>query len=375
MRIQAIITEGKGSFVLDEVTLQPPQAEEVLIEMKASGVCHTDYDCMCMWKDRAPRAEDFLRVGPRSSTYIMGHEGAGIVLQVGANVNHVKPGDRVLLNWAIPCGQCFQCLRFAENICENRRSLPDERFDWRGRKLNTSFALGTMATHVLVPRQAVVKIDNEISFAEACILGCAVMTGFGSVVNAAKVTPGSTVVVLGCGGVGLSVIQGAVYCGATTILAVDIAAARLDMAMQFGATTTLLADTADQGLRQAALKVRNMTGGRGADYCFECTAIPALGPAPLAFTRSGGTAVGVSGIEQSIPFDMELFEWDKTYLNPLYGQCHPTRDFPLLLKLHSENRLKLREMVTRTYPLDGLSEAFSDMRAGRIAKGVLVMNA
>lgn len=372
MQIQAIVTEGKGDFVLDEVILDPPQADEVLIEIKASGVCHTDFDCMCLWKDKAPTPEDFLRVGPRSSTYIMGHEGAGFVTGTGTGVDHVKPGDRVLLNWAIPCGTCFQCSRGAENLCEHRAQLPNERFLWRGHAINTSFALGTMASHALVPKQAVVPLAEGIPFEEACILGCGVMTGFGSAVNAARVKPGSSVVVIGCGGVGLSVMQGAVYCGAQAILAVDISAERLEISRQFGATSTVLVDRRDRGLSQTAHHVRQMTGGRGADYCFECTGVAELGPAPLAFVRNGGTAVGVSGIEQTIPFDMELFEWDKLYVNPLYGQCRPSRDFPLLFRLYRENRLKLKEMISRTYPLSALAQAFGDMRSGRIAKGVLL---
>lgn len=374
MRSTAIITEGKGSFVLEEIEIGTPQIDEVLLEMKASGVCHTDFDCMNAWKDREPCAEDFARVGPRAPIYVMGHEGAGIVLEVGANVKDVRPGDHVLLNWAIPCGECFQCRRDAESICEERKQVPDERFIWRGRHINTSFGLGTMATHALVPRQAVTKIANDVPFASACILGCGVMTGFGSVVNAAKVTQGASVVVLGCGGVGLSAIQGSVYSKAAEIIAVDISYERLELAKQFGATIILAASREDKGLRHAAKEVREMTNGRGADYCFECTAVPQLGPAPLAFVRNGGIAVGVSGIEQSVMFDMELFEWDKLYINPLYGQCKPSRDFPLLLKLYRDGRLKLDQMITRTYPLEGLKDAFEDMHNGKNAKGVLLIN-
>jgi Zn-dependent alcohol dehydrogenase len=198
------------------------------------------------------------------------------------------------------------------------------------------------------------------------------MTGFGSAVNAARVSTGSTVVVLGCGGVGLSVIQGAIFRQAARIIAVDINGSRLELAKRFGATDVVLASRDDDGLLDAASQVRTMTGGRGADYAFECTAVPALGPAPLAFTRNGGTAVGVSGIEQTIQFNMELFEWDKLYINPLYGQCKPSRDFPLLLRLYEEKRLKLDEMVTQTYPLEDLSTAFADMRNGVNAKGVLL---
>ena len=277
-----------------------------------------------------------------------------------------------MLNWAIPCGVCFQCTRGAENICENRGTVPDERFSDPQGTLNASFSLGTMATHSIVPKAAVLKIPEGVPFAVAAILGCGVMTGFGSAVNAAQVSAGSSVVVVGCGGVGLSAIQGALFRNASRVIAVDVSEKRLDLAKQFGATDTLLADRQDKGLRQAAARIKAMTGGRGADYAFECTAVPELGPVPLAMIRSGGTAVGVSGIEQIVPVDMELFEWDKLYINPLYGQCRPSRDFPLLIDLYLSGRLPLDMMVTRTYPLEQLEEAFSDMHAGINAKGVLV---
>ncbi|MDQ3686790.1 MAG: Zn-dependent alcohol dehydrogenase [Acidobacteriota bacterium] len=356
MRARAAVSDGKGRFVIDEVDLGEPQANEVLVQIKASGVCHTDFDHMnCL--DR---------------TYIMGHEGAGIVEKVGPGVAHVTEGERVLLNWAIPCGDCFQCRRGAENICENKPTVPDERFSYKGMKINADFNLGTMSTHTVVPSQAVIKIDGEIPFASAAILGCGVMTGFGSVVNAAKVQKGSSVAVLGTGGVGLSVIQGAVHACAEKIIGVDVNPTRLELARQFGATHTVLANREDQGLLEAAKKVKELTGGRGADYAFECTAVPELGSSPLAMVRNGGTAVGVSGIEQVVSFDMELFEWDKIYINPLYGQCRPSIDFPALLRLYQQKRLKLDEMVTRTYPLDELERAFADMHRGVNAKGVLL---
>lgn len=350
----AIITNGRGEFFLDELQLGDPEAGEVLVQIKASGVCHTDFDSMS-WK----------------RTFVMGHEGAGVVLACGSGVRHVQPGDRVLLNWAIPCGDCFQCRHGAENICERKPTVPNERFRYKDQLINTSFNLGTMATHTVVPWQAVVKIDVEIPFPSAAILGCGVMTGFGSVVNAAKVEKGSSVAVLGTGGVGLSVIQGAVHACARMIIAVDANPKRLELAKQFGATHTILADRQDAGLLNAAKQVKQLTG-RGADYAFECTAVPELGPAPLAMVRNGGMAVGVSGIEQVVPVDMELFEWDKRYINPLYGQCRPSVDFPVLLSLYQQRRLKLDEMVTRTYPLSGLADAFEHMKQGLNAKGVLI---
>jgi S-(hydroxymethyl)glutathione dehydrogenase/alcohol dehydrogenase len=249
--------------------------------------------------------------------------------------------------------------------------VPEERFHCGDRSLSTSFHLGTMATFTVVPKQAVVRIDAEIPFPSAAILGCGVMTGFGSVVNAARVEKGSSVVVLGSGGVGLSVIQGAVHACAAMIIAVDVNPRRLALASEFGATHTVEVTKEDAELRNAAANVRDMTG-RGADYAFECTAIPELGSAPLRFIRNGGTAVAVSGVEQVVPVDMELFEWDKRYINPLYGQCRPSIDFPVLLSLYRQRRIKLDEMVTRTYSLSQLGEAFEHMKQGLNAKGVLL---
>lgn len=350
----AILTNGRGEFFLDQVTLGDPATGEVLVELRASGVCHTDYDSM-QW----------------GRTMVMGHEGAGIVIACGQGVTHVQPGDKVLLNWAIPCGHCYQCLLGAENICEEKPQVPSERFTHKGTYINTSFGLGTMATHTVVPWQAVVKIDVEIPFPSAAILGCGVMTGWGSVINVAQVKRGSSVVVLGCGGVGLSVIQGAVHACANKIIAIELNQHRLDLATQFGATHTILASREDAGLLKAAAEAHKLTN-RGADYVFECTAVPALGAAPLAMIRNGGTAVAVSGIEEFVSIDMQLFEWDKRYINPLYGQCRPFVDFPVLLSLYRQRRLKLDEMITRTYPLTELAEAFEHMRQGVNAKGVLL---
>jgi Zn-dependent alcohol dehydrogenase len=238
--------------------------------------------------------------------------------------------------------------------------------------IERAFSLGTMSEYALVREAACVKMHVDMPFASAAIVGCGVMTGYGSVVNAAKVKAGSSVVVLGTGGVGLNVIQGARIVGAGKIIAIDINPQRLEMAIEYGATHTILAEKTDTGLMQASKVVKTMTDGRGADYAFECTAMPELGAAPLAMVRNAGTAVQVSGIEQEITIDMTLFEWDKIYINPLYGKCRPQIDFPILQDLYAKGDLILDKMVTRTYPLSDLALAFTDMHAGRNAKGVIV---
>jgi S-(hydroxymethyl)glutathione dehydrogenase/alcohol dehydrogenase len=357
MNARAAVADGKGSYTIDEVQIGEPELSEVLVAIKASGVCHTD-----------------LKVLPRWPAMIMGHEGAGVVLGVGAGVKNVAAGDRVLLNWAMPCGKCFACGHGLRNVCENKPVVPSERFIHRGRPIATSFGLGTMSTATVVPQAACIKIDVDIPFTTACTLGCCVMTGYGSVTNAAKVEPGSSVVVIGAGAVGICCIQAARIAGAGMIVAIDVNATKLEYAERFGATHSILAERSDEGLIRASKEVKQLTAGRGADYAFECTSVPSLGAAPLAMVRNGGVAVQISGIEEKVSIDMELFEWDKTYINPLYGKCDPERDFPKLLRHYAKGELKLDEMVTGVYSLDDLSKAFEDMLAGKNAKAVLKLD-
>jgi len=355
MQARAVITDGNGNFSVETIQVGDPQAGEVMVEIRASGVCHTDHK--------------FLS---RGTVQILGHEGAGVVAKIGPGVTGLDRGDRVLLNWAIPCRECFQCRLGAENLCEKRPKVPVERFQWNGRGVDVAFTLGTMSTCTVVPRAAVVKMDVDIPFPSACILGCGVQTGVGSVFNVAKVQTGESVAVIGTGGVGLSVIQGARIARAGMVVGVDVNPARLDMARRFGATHTVIADRGDAGLRRAAAQVQAMAGGRGVDAAFECTSVPALCASPLSFVRNGGRAIQLSGTEQPVTVDMELFEWDKTYLNPLYGRCRPEEDLPRLFRLYQEGSLKLDEMITKTYPIDHVAQAFEDMLAGRNAKGVLL---
>jgi Zn-dependent alcohol dehydrogenase len=361
MSERAVISDGAGGFAVDEIEVGEPGPDEVLVALAASGVCHTDHD---------------LCVGV-PIPMILGHEGAGTVRSVGDEVEHVQPGDRVILTWAIGCGGCFQCEAGSPVLCEERGITPGghARFDATTRGGNPvfrAFNLGTMSTATVVRREAVVKLDTEMPFESACLLGCGVMTGYGSVVNAAGLERGTSAVVLGCGGVGLNVIQGARIAGAVAIIAVDLTPERLETATRFGATETVQASPDDSGLASAAQAVKALTGGRGADYAFECTGVPSLATAPLAMVRNGGTAIQVSGVEEEVPVDMRLFEWDKTYLNPLYGQCRPEIDFPELLGLYERGDLLVDELVTRTYTIDEAADAFDDLLAGRNARGVIV---
>jgi len=363
---RAAISDTRGGYRIRDIEVGSPGPGEVAIDIKASGVCHTDYDSMS-WDRQV----------------VMGHEGAGIVNSVGEGVAAYAPGDRVLLNWAIPCLRCPMCLRGHQNLCSVNNTVTAQpalghagpgtaMID--GTPVERSFALGTMSSRVIVRDAAVVPIDVDIPWASACIVGCGVMTGYGSAVHAGKVSAGDTAVVIGCGGVGLSAIQGCRIAGARTIIGLDPSQTRLSLARGFGATHTIEVDRSDKGLVSAAEQVRELTGGIGADVAIEATAIPALGASPLAMVRNGGTAVQASGIEQEITVDMTLFEWDKTYINPLYGGCQPAVDLPVLLDLYASGQLLLDELVTERYALPQLDAAFDDMHHGRIAKAVIVFD-
>ena len=326
----AAVALGDGSFTIDEIAIANPKSDEVIVQIKAAALCHTDYDSLTWGKP-----------------IVLGHEGAGVVYKVGSEVEDLGVGDRVILNWATPCMKCFQCQEGNQHICENNSPVTAggngytpghahlEGSLWKGQPIERSFNVGTLSEYALVKSSACVKLKAEMPMPSASIISCGVMTGYGSAVNTAKVTPGSSAVVLGTGGVGLNVIQGARISGAEKIIAIDINPQRLEMAKQFGATHGILADKDDIGLLRAAEAVKALCDGRGADFAFECTAIPVLGAAPLAMIRNAGTAVQVSGIEEEIQIDMNLFEWDKIYINPLYGKCRPQIDFPKLVNLYN----------------------------------------
>ena len=366
IKCQAAITNGKGEFIIDEVEIAEPKADEVLVKIKAAGICHTDFDSL-NWNRQM----------------ILGHEGAGIVYKVGTGVKTFSEGDPVILNWAIPCGHCFQCKAGNQHICENNSPVTGinngisghahfEGTTYKAENISRSFNLGTLSEYTLVKEAALVKkYSKKLSFPAASIIGCGVMTGYGSVINAAKVKAGSSVVVIGAGGVGLNVIQASRLSQAKEIIAIDIKESRFEMAKRMGATNVILADKNDKGLIEASKKVKEFLNGGGADYAFECTAIPALGAAPLAMVRNAGTAVQVSGIEEEINIDMNLFEWDKIYINPLYGKCRPQIDFPAIIDHYENNNLLLEELVTKTYALSELDTAFDDLVNGRNAKGVI----
>jgi len=345
-----------GGFAIEEVEVDDPDRGEVQVAIRASGLCHTDVSML----------GDVGRV-------ILGHEGAGVVSAIGAGVTSVQVGDPVILNWARSCRECEMCVAGLTNLC--RRQIPVHEGAFRpkstGEPIGAFFGLGTMSTLTLVHERAVTPLRVEMPWPSACLLGCCVMTGFGSVINVAKPEPGASVAVIGTGAVGLCAVQGARYAGAAKIIAVDVNDTKLEAATSFGATHTILVQPGDDDLRYAAALVVEMTAG-GVDLAFESTAVPRLLTAPLLFIRDGGTAIQISGSEEQITIDGSAFFWDKQYLTSLYGRCDPQRDFALLQRLYADGQLEIDALVSRTYPLVELRQAIDDLLDGKNVKAVLL---
>jgi S-(hydroxymethyl)glutathione dehydrogenase / alcohol dehydrogenase len=362
----AAIADGHGGFIVDEVQVDAPGPGEVRIRIAAAGICHTDHASLS-WP------------GP----LVIGHEGAGHVDAVGSGVERVAVGEKVLLNWSIPCGLCPQCHRGNASLCDRTHGTNPALYGtssahhgatrWHGEPVARAFHLGTFSRYTLVRASAVTSIPEGFPLEQACILGCAVMTGIGSVVNVASVTSGDTVAVVGCGGVGLNVIQGARLAGADRIIAIDRRQTSLARACEFGATDMLmLADDGD--VAELIGRVKELTNGSGVDHSFEVTGNAELAFLPLRLIRNGGHAVQVSGAFKEVQIDMQHFLWNKCYTAPLYGGCVPHRDFPRLIDWAIKGEIELRALINRQYSLPQLSDAFDDMLAGRVAKGVVWVN-
>ena len=360
----AAIADGQGGFVIDEISVAPPGPGEVRVRLRAAGVCHTDHASLD-WP------------GP----LVIGHEGAGEVEAIGEGVAHLSIGQPVLLNWAIPCGACFQCSRSHEALCERTHEVAPAQTGtsrahaghtrWRGRTIERAFHLGTFARYALVRAEAVTPLPPSLPVDQACVLGCAVMTGVGSAVNVAAVQTGDSVAVIGLGGVGLNVVQGARLAGATTIIAIDRRPASLERERALGATHAILTSPDDTGHAALVAEVKTLSAGRGVDHAFEATGVAALAFLPLSLVRNGGNAVQVSGAHGEVAVAMPDFFWNKRYLTPLYGGCVPSRDFPRLFGWIEQGSLEVASLITHHYPLADLGLAFDDMLAGNSAKGVV----
>ncbi len=361
----AICYERNQPVRVEDVTLDPPRAGEARVRLVASGVCHSDLSAV-------------NGTIPHALPLVLGHEGTGIVEEVGEGVRDLAPGDAVVLSWVTRCGECFYCRAGSPHLCDlgarinatNRMPDGSSRVKSGGRELGVYSALGTMAEHAVVPAASAVKLPADAPLEACALLGCAVMTGAGAVFNTAKVAPGSSVAVFGAGGVGLNVVQAAAIAGAERIIAVDTRRAKLEMARGLGATDTVDATQAD-----AVKAIRALTGRRGADYAFEAIGRGETIEQALAATRKGGTCivVGIARAEETVSLNaFQIPFYEKRLLGCWYGSADVRADVPKLLDLYRRGRLKLDELVTKRYRLEEINEAFADMTSGLTARGLVV---
>ena len=355
-----MLREAGAPLTIEDVELAPTGPEQVRVRLRATGVCHSDLS-ICRGGLRHPLPA------------VPGHEGAGVVSEVGTNVTSVAPGDHVTLNWTPSCGACFFCERAEPYLCERAAadSLAAPFASAGGEALAPVLGAGAFAEETLVLERAVVRIPHDVPFEVAALVGCAVTTGFGAVVNTAGVRPGDSVVVIGCGGVGLSIVQGARYAGAATIVAVDLNEEKRALAKDLGATDTV--DGADD-VEQA---VRGLTRGRGADHAFEAIGRSHTIKTAYRLTRRGGNTVvvGAGRHDDKVEFSaLELFFQARSIVGCVYGSADVARDFPRILGLYSAGELDLDRLITARIPLDGVNDALDAMEAGEGARTVVVFD-
>ena len=355
----AVFYEPHAPLKVEELDLDDPKQDEVRVKLAGAGVCHSDYH----------RVDGHSAIG--NSPSVMGHEGAGIVQQVGPGVIDLAPGDHVVFGLGGKCGRCRNCSVGRPSLCEGRRrgggTMPDGTTRFSKDGVPYYHGLATFAEETVVLADSLVKIRDDIPVEKACLISCSVITGVGAVVNRAKVEAGSTVAIFGCGGVGLNAVQGAVLAAASKIIAVDKVDFKLDKASEMGATHLVNADKEDPVKR-----VLEITDG-GADYAFEVIGLPDVVRQAFESVRAGGTAVMVGvppeGADIAIPAQ-PLF-MDRTLMGNYYGTGRPRVDFPWLLDLYMDGRLKLDELISKYRPLEEINEAFDDMVKGVTARTVL----
>ena len=360
----ALLVEPKTPFIIEELDLQEPHNGEVLVKLAACGVCHSDYHLV-------------TGTTKHPMPCVAGHEGAGVVLAVGDGVTRVQPGDHVVMSWSPDCGECYYCRRGKPNLCAtfvgpiwNGVMLDGTpRLSWQGKPVYHYCGTACFAEYTVAPQQSCVPVRRDVPLSVAALVGCAVATGVGAAIYTAGVRPGESVAVYGCGGVGLSVLQGAVLSGAYPIIAVDINPAKMTLARDFGATHFLLAND------QTVAAIREITEGRGADYVFESIGVPSVQEEALEAVAPGGmlTLVGLSpmGTGTNLPGSV-IVRQEKTIKGSYYGTVNPRRDFPLFLDLYKAGRLQLDQLVSQQYRLEQINEAYAAMLTGAIARGVIV---
>jgi NDMA-dependent alcohol dehydrogenase len=368
MKSKAVVYRGDGSTVrVEDILVDAPGPGEVMIKMAACGVCHSDLSV----------TNGTL---PLPTPVILGHEGAGVVCQVGAGVTDLQVGDHVISSFVNTCGKCRYCSTGRANLCEAGKFTPPGQLtgghvrtsDTQGQPLGVMGGCGVMAEYATLHENSVVKIVPGVPLDRCALIGCGVMTGWGAACNTAKVEAGSVCVVFGAGGVGLSTIQGCQNAGASMIVAVDMLAGKLELAKTFGATHVIDASKTGNLVKE----LRKLTGG-GADYAFECVGHGEIVAQAYAALRNGGTAVvvGLARPDNTTTLRTASFAFEeKTLKGSFYGSTRPRYDFPRLVGLYQAGKLKLDELITKRYRIEEAPQAFEDLAAGRNARGVIVFD-
>ncbi len=358
----AVCYEFGKPLVIEDLTLDPPQAGEVKVKVAACAICHSDVHLVRGewqgWSSNPP--------------VVAGHEGAGMVLEVGPGVAHVKPGDTVVVSLLRSCGRCFYCAIGEPFMCEGKFALAKEKRIHKrtGEPINQGISTGGFAEQAVVDQSQVVPLPADMALDRACLLACGVITGFGAAVNTVQIKPGQSVVIIGVGGVGLNSVQGARLSGAYPIMAVDVLDNKLEAARTFGATHTLNAKQAD-----VVAEVRGLTGGRGADYSFVTVGNPAAITQSLDFVRRNGTVVAVgmpsTGATASIVMGDLVYNGQRV-IGSCVGSTRLSVDVPRLVALYQSGHLKLDELITHRYPLERINDAIESMERGEALRNVII---
>ncbi|MFB7667493.1 Zn-dependent alcohol dehydrogenase [Kitasatospora sp. NPDC056138] len=358
--VRAVLLTAVGApLELTEIELPEPGPGQVRVRLAAAGVCHSDLSL----------SNGTLRT---ATPTVLGHEGAGTVTAVGEGVNSVRPGDAVVLNWAPACGAChlcglgepWLCERAAEASAATYGSLAD------GTGVHPGLGVAAFAEETVVAERALVPLPAGVPLDSAAVLGCAVLTGYGAVHNAARVRAGESVVVYGLGGVGLATLQAARIAGAGPVIAVDVSPGKEELALRHGATDFLLADD-----RTTGKAVRKLTGGHGADHAFECVGRADTIRAAWSATRRGGrtTVIGIGGKEEMVSFSaLEIFYFARTLTACVYGNSDPAKDIPVLAEHVRAGRLDLEALITDRIALAEIPDAFERMAQGRGGRSLVV---
>jgi S-(hydroxymethyl)mycothiol dehydrogenase len=358
-RVQGVVSRSKGAPVTLETILVPdPGPGEVLVDVKACGVCHTDLH----YRDGAIN-DDF--------PFLLGHEAAGTVAAVGDGVTGLEPGDYVVLAWRAPCGECRSCLRGRPWYCFDSLNARQPMTLEDGTPLSAALGIGAFTPKTLVAAGQAVKIDPRARPEAAGLIGCGIMAGFGAATNTGDVSRGDTVAVIGCGGVGNAAIAASAIAGARKVIAVDVDPRKLEWAKQFGAT-----DTIDGSEDEPVEAIKALTGGFGADVVIDAVGIPETYRQAFFARDLAGTLVqvGVPSPEMSIELPLiEVFGRGGVLKSSWYGDCLPTRDFPILIDLYLQGKLDLDGFVSETIGIDGVEEAFDKMQRGEVLRSVVVL--